>query len=383
MADYYETLGIAKGASADEIKSAYRTMAKRYHPDLFATAGESKKAETEKKFKEVQHAYDVLSDTQKKAAYDQYGSEDGPLAGGGFGGQGFGGFQGFNGGGAGGFDIFSDIFSAFTGGGATRSAGPRPGEDIEIPVTLTFKEACFGVERDITYSRIERCDSCKGTGAKGGTAYKTCTQCGGRGRVTVKQRTMLGMMQSERVCDACGGTGKINIEQCPDCGGKGKVRRQRSIKIKIPAGVDNSQMLTMQNEGHSGGAGAPNGNLIVVFSVQPHPLFKREGINLTMELPITVYQAIAGANIEIPTLTTPIQITIPEGTQDGAVLRMRGRGVKSLRSDSYGDLFIKLVIDVPKNLSTKQKKQLKDLEEALAGGRYDKVEAYNKTIRNM
>lgn len=379
MADYYETLGISKNASADDIKSAYRKMAKKYHPDVFATAGEAQKAEAEKKFKEVQHAYDVLSDPQKKAAYDQYGSEDGPMAGG-FGGQGFGGFQGF---GSGGFDIFSDIFSAFTGGGTSRNAGPRAGEDIEMPITLTFKEACFGTEKEISYSRVERCDSCKGTGAKGGTAYKTCSHCGGRGRVVVKQRTMLGMMQSERVCDTCGGTGKIITEQCTDCGGKGKMRRQRTIKIKIPAGVDNNQMLTMQNEGHAGSAGAPNGNLIVIFNVQPHPLFKREGINLSMELPITVYQAIMGANIEIPTLTTPIQITVPEGTQDGTVMRVRGKGVKSLRSDTYGDLFVKLVVDVPKNLTSRQKKQLKDLEEALAGGRYDKVDAYNKTIRNM
>jgi molecular chaperone DnaJ len=382
MADYYETLGISKNASADEIKSAYRKMAKKYHPDVFATAGPAQKAEAEKKFKEIQHAYDVLSDPQKKAAYDQYGSEDGPMASGGFGGQGFGGFQGFGGAG-GGFDIFSDIFSAFTGGTGARNAEPRAGEDIEMPITLTFKEACFGAEKEISYSRIERCDSCKGTGAKGGTAYKTCTQCGGRGRVVVKQRTMLGMIQSERVCDACGGTGKIIMEQCTDCGGKGKVRRQRTSKIRIPAGVDNGQMLTLQNEGHAGAPGAPNGNLIVIFNVQPHPLFKREGINLSMELPITVYQAIVGANIEIPTMTSPIQITIPEGTQDGTVIRVRGKGVKSLRSDTYGDLFVKLVVDIPKNLSSKQKKQLKDLEEALAGGRYDKVEAYNKTIRNM
>ncbi|MDD3946593.1 MAG: molecular chaperone DnaJ [Clostridia bacterium] len=379
-ADYYETLGINKNASADDIKSAYRKMAKKYHPDIFATATDSQKTQAEKKFKEIQHAYDVLSDPQKKAAYDQYGTEEGPMGAGGFGG--FGGFQGFGGGGGGGFDIFSDIFNAFTGGGA-RSAGPRAGDDIELPLSLTFKEACFGVEKEITYPRVERCDSCKGTGAKGGTAFKTCTKCGGRGRITVSQRTMLGMMQSERVCDMCGGTGKIVLEPCPDCKGKGKMRRQRTIKIKIPAGVDNNQMLTMQNEGNSGGAGAPNGNLIVVFSIQPHPLFKRDGVNLSMELPITVSQAILGASIQIPTLTTPVHLDIPEGTQDGTVIRVRNRGVKHLRSENYGDLFVKLVIDVPRNLNSKQKKQLKELESTLAGGRYDKLDKYNKIVKNL
>lgn len=378
-ANYYETLGVGKDANADEIKSAYRKMAKKYHPDVYATESEGKKAEAEKKFKEVQHAYEVLSDPQKKAAFDQYGTEEGPMGAGGFS-QGFGGFsQGFGGGG---FDIFSDIFNAFTGGGG-RNSGPRGGDDIELPLTLTFKEACFGVEKEVTYSRIERCDSCKGTGAKDGTAHKVCTKCGGRGRITVSQRTMLGMMQSERVCDMCGGTGKIILESCPDCKGKGRTRVQRSIKIKIPAGVDNNQMLTMQNEGNAGGVGAPNGNLIVIFSIQPHALFRRDGINLHMELPITVSQAILGATIEIPTLTTPVKIDIPEGTQEGTVIRVRGRGVKNLRSDSYGDLFVKLIIDVPRNLSGKQKKQLKDLEDALSGGRYDKLDKYNKIIKNL
>ncbi|NLO64869.1 MAG: molecular chaperone DnaJ [Clostridiales bacterium] len=375
-ANYYEILGVSKDASADEIKSAYRKLAKKYHPDLYTNATESQKAEAEKKFKEVQYAYDVLSDPQKRAAYDQYGSEDGPMGGGGFS-QGFGGFRDF-----GGFDIFSDIFSAFTGGGRA-SSGPRAGDDIEVPLTLTFKEACYGVEKEVSYSRVERCDSCKGTGAKDGTRYKTCTKCGGRGRITVSQRTMLGMMQTERVCDMCGGSGKIILESCPDCKGKGKVRRQRSVKIKIPAGVDNGQMLTMRNEGNAGGPGAPNGNLIVIFNVLPHPLFKRDGVNLHMELPITVSQAILGAEIEIPTLSAPVKIEIPEGTQDGTIIRVKGKGVKHLRSDSYGDLFVKVIVDVPRNLSGKQKKQLKELETVLAGGKYDKLDKYNKIIKEL
>lgn len=378
MADYYELLGVTKNSDADEIKSAYRKLAKKYHPDVFATAGDAQKAEAEKKFKEIQHAYDILSDPQKKAAYDQYGSEDGPQMGG-FGGQG--GFGGFSQG-AGGFgDIFSDIFSAFTGGGARSSA--RSGEDIEVGLNLTFKEAAFGTDKEITYSRIEKCASCNGTGAKAGTAFKTCTKCGGRGRIVVQQRTMLGMMQSERVCDMCGGSGKIITDSCPDCKGKGKNRAQRTVKVKIPAGVDNNQMLTMQNEGSAGSGGGVNGNLIIAFRVMPHPIFEREGPDLKMELPISVTEAVLGTQVEIPTLTTPVTVDIPEGTPEGTVIRVKGRGIKHLRKDAYGDLYVKIVIDVPKNLSSRQKKLLKDMEEVLKEGKYDKIEKYRKKLKEL
>lgn len=379
-ANYYEILGVNKNAGADEIKSAYRRLAKKYHPDVFATAPEKEKKEAEVKFKEIQHAYDVLSDPQKKAAFDQYGSEEGPQfngAGGGFNGAGFGGFSGFN-------DIFSDIFSAFSGGGDRRSANsPRAGDDIEVALNLTFKEACFGVEKDITYARVEKCSSCKGTGAKSGTEYKVCTKCGGKGRVVVSQRTMLGVMQSERVCDMCGGTGKIIVDACPDCKGKGRVRKQRTVKVKIPAGVDSGQMLTMQNEGNAGVNNGPNGNLIIVFRVAQHPLFKREGIDLTMEMPIPVQDAILGTSIEIPTLTTPVKIDVPEGTRDGTVIRVKGRGVKNLRSSAYGDLYVKIVVDIPKSLSSKERKRLKELQDILADCRYEKVDKFKKKLKEI
>lgn len=377
--DLYEVLGVPKGANADELKSAYRRLAKKYHPDVYATAPAEEKAKAEEKFKEIQHAYDVLSDPQKKAAYDQYGSEDGPMAGG-FGG----GFNPFNGagGGAGFGDFFNDIFSAFTGSG-NRTNVARAGDDIEIGITLSFKEAAFGCKKDIQYQRVERCHTCKGTGAKDGTAFKVCTKCGGKGRVTVTQRTMLGMMRSEQICDMCGGTGKIIVDTCPDCKGKGQFKKQHSVQINIPAGVDNGQMLTVQGDGNAGYNGGPNGNLTVVFHVQPHAVFRREGVNLHMDYPITVAQAILGDTVEIPTLTKPARIEIPEGTQDGTVIRVKNCGIKSLRRDAYGDLFVRVVIDVPRGFSAKEKKELKDGLSLLKSGKYDKIEKYNKTLKSM
>lgn len=381
--DYYKVLGVEKTASADEIKSAYRRLAKKYHPDVYATASAEEKANAETKFKEIQHAYDVLSDPQKRSAFDQFGSEDGPTGGGGFGGfNPFQGGQGFNTQGFG--DIFGDIFSAFAGGGGARSrTSARQGDDIEVGLQLDFKEACFGVEKEITYTRVENCPSCKGTGAKNGTAFKVCTKCGGKGRVVVQQRTMLGVMQTERVCDMCGGSGKIITDACPDCKGKGRVRKQRTIKVKIPAGIDNNQMLTMQNEGNAGINGGPNGNLVIIFKVKPHPLFVRQGNDLNMELPISVTQAILGDTVEIPTLTGSVKIEIPEGTQDGAVIRVKNKGVKNLRRDSYGDLYVRVTIDVPKNLGSRQRKQLEELKEILDKGRYDKIEKYRKKLKEL
>lgn len=384
--DYYGILGVEKNASADEIKSAYRRMAKKYHPDVYATASEKEKAEAENKFKDIQHAYDVLSDPQKRAAYDQYGSEDGPMGGGagfnpfgeGFTSSGFGGNSGFG-------DIFSDIFSAFAGGGNQRSAGSsRAGDDIEVELTLTFKEACFGAKKEVTYSRVEKCPTCKGTGAKDGTSVKTCTKCGGKGRVVVQQRTMLGVMQTERVCDMCGGTGKIIMEPCPDCKGKGKVRKQRTISVNIPAGVDNGQMLNMPNEGNAGYNGGPNGNLIIVFRVKPHSLFVRKGNDLSFELPITVTQAVFGDSIEVPTLDKPVRIDIPAGTKNNTNIKIKGKGVKDLRRNVYGDLIAIIKVDIPKNIGLKQRKDCRAaFEQVDQNATYDEVEKYKKKLRNL
>lgn len=383
-ANYYDTLKVAKTASADEIKSAYRRLAKQYHPDVFATAEESKKQAAEAKFKEVQHAYDVLSDPQKKAAFDQYGSEDGPTA------SGFGGAGGFNpfggGGGGGGFDdIINNIFSSFTGGGRTAGKRVRDGDDLEYTLSLSFKEACFGIiDKEITFSRIEKCPTCNGTGAKNDASIKTCPKCGGTGVINVQQRTPFGVMQSQRPCDECGGEGKIISEKCTDCRGKGRVKKQRTIKINIPAGVDNGQMLTMRGEGNAAPSdGGKNGNLILVFKVDSHPLFSRDGVNLSYELPITILQATLGAKMDVPTLNGVTSIEIPEGTQSGTVIRVKGKGVKSLRKEAYGDLFIKILVEVPKNLNLKQKSAMKDLDETLSKAKYEKIDTYNKTIRNM
>lgn len=380
--DYYSILGVAKQADADQIKSAYRRLAKKYHPDVYATAEESKKKEAEEKFKEAKHAYEVLSDPQKRAAYDQYGNEDGPMGAGG-GGFDFNNFGGFGGGGFG--DIFSDIFSSFSGGGNTRTNRQRNGDDIELVLNLTFKEACFGVkDKEVSFARIEKCPTCKGSGAKDAQSVKTCNKCGGRGRIVVNQRTPFGVMQTERVCDECSGKGKIITDKCADCRGKGLVRKQRTIKVNIPAGVDNGQMLTMRGEGSA----APTtqgerGNLILVFKITPHSLFTREGVNLSFELPITIFQATLGAKIDIPTLDKPVTVEIPEGTQSGTVIRVKGKGVKNLRKESYGDLFVKIIVEVPKLSGIKEKSEFKDFASKLDKLKYEKVDSFNKKLRNL
>ncbi|MBR1746654.1 MAG: molecular chaperone DnaJ [Clostridia bacterium] len=377
--DYYAILGVSKEASADDIKSAYRRMAKKYHPDVYATADESKKKEAEEKFKEVQHAYDVLSDPDKKAAYDQYGSEEGPT-------MGSGGF-GFNpfGENAGGYDdLFSNIFSAFTGGGQ-RSAADRDGDDIEYELNLSFKEAVFGVkDKEIVFNRIEKCSTCKGTGAKDPSSIKKCTKCGGRGVVTVQQRTPFGVMQTQKRCDDCGGSGKIIGEKCKDCSGKGRVRKQRSIKVNIPAGVDNGQMLTMRGEGSAPRGNGNNGNLILIFNVRPHPVFHRDGVNVSLDFPITVSDAILGATVKVPTMDgNTVDLKIPEGTQSGTVRTIRGKGVKYLRRDAYGDMLVRIIVDIPKDFSLRQKATLKELEETLNKGKYEGIERFKKSLKDM
>ncbi len=382
--DYYSILELTRQADAEDIKAAYRRLAKKYHPDVFATADEKTKKDAEEKFKEIKHAYEVLSDPQKKEAYDRYGNEDGPM---GMGGGGAGGgfdfdFGGFGGGGF--SDIFSDIFSSFTGGG-TRTSRARNGDDVEVNLNLTFKEACFGVkDKEVTFARIEKCPVCNGTGAKDASSVKTCSKCGGRGRIMFSQRTPFGVMQTERVCDECGGSGKTITDKCPECKGRGLVRKQRTIKVNIPAGVDNGQILTMRGEGCAAPtAQGERGNLIIVFKVAPHQLFTREGINLSFELPITIFQATLGAKIEIPTLDKPVTIEIPEGTQSGTVIRVKGKGVKSLRKDAYGDLFVKIIVEVPKISGIRERAEFKEFANKLDKLKYEKIERFQKNLRDM
>ncbi|MFA6867119.1 MAG: molecular chaperone DnaJ [Clostridia bacterium] len=385
--DYYASLGVDKNTSADEIKSAYRRKAKLYHPDKFAAADDAKKKEAEEKFKEVQHAYDILSDPQKKAAYDQYGSEDGPMAGGGAG-SGFGGFD-FSG--AGGFgDIFSDIFSSFTGGGGSGSRSSRrarvvDGDDIELILDLTFKEACFGVNSKLVrFTRIETCPTCNGTGAKDPMSIQTCPKCHGTGRIVVNQRTPFGVMQSERACDQCEGTGKIIKEKCVDCHGKGRIKKVHEVKVNIPAGVENGQMLTMRGEGSvSPEKGGSNGNLILKFRVATHLIFTRDGVNLSFVLPITIFQATLGDKVQIPTLDKPVAIDIPAGTQNDTVIRVKGKGVKYLRKDAFGDLYVKVLVEVPVLSSIKEKKDFKDMANQFDKAKYDRINRFNKNLRDI
>lgn len=376
--DYYQILGIDKNASADEIKSAYRHLAKKYHPDLYATASAEEKKNAEEKFKEIQHAYDVLSDPQKKAAYDQYGSEDGPT----MNGEGFGGF-GFGGG-----DIFSDIFSAFTGGNRASSNArnrDRDGEDIEYTLDLTFTEAIFGAkDKDIVFTRIEKCSDCGGSGAKNSSSIKTCSKCRGSGVINVQQRTPFGIMQTQRVCDECGGNGRIITDKCKTCNGKGRLRKQCTKKVSIPAGVDNGQMLTVRGEGCAGTGYGNNGNLILIFRVGEHPLFKRNGVNVSIDYPITVMQAILGDTVKVPTLDAKtIDVDVSAGTQSGTVKRIKGKGVKHLRREAYGDLIINFIVDIPQDISLRQKSALKEVNELLSKAKYEKIDKFNKILKGI
>lgn len=370
-----------KTASDDEIKSAYRNQAKKFHPDKYSGASESERRGAEEKFKEVQHAYDVLSDPQKRAAYDQYGSEDGPMGG-------AGGASGFrwssSGGGVGMDDIFSSIFDMFSGGGGRSAASAeRDGDDLEVTLSLSFTEAAFGAEKEITFSRIEKCSSCGGTGARGGTEYVICPKCGGKGAVNVVSQTMFGRMQTTKLCDECGGTGKKIKDACKDCGGKGFSRKQRTLKVNVPAGVDNGQSMTLRYEGNAGRSGGENGNLFVNLQVRPHPLFKRDGSNLRLEMPITLTEATLGAKIYIPTLGKPVEETVSPGTQTGTVIRIKGKGIKNLRKEAYGDLYVTFIVDVPKNLDRKEKEALKKFEESCDTKRYEKVEKFKNSLKDL
>ena len=378
--DYYSLLGVKKDATDAEIKTAYRNLAKQYHPDKFSTAPEAERKAAEEKFKDINHAYSVLSDKEKRANYDSYGSEDGPM-GGGFGGGGFGGFGGFGGGGF--DDIFSNIFSQFGGGGRQRETGRVDGNDVTMNLVLTFKEAAFGCEKEITINRSEECKDCKGTGAKDGTAFKTCSKCGGTGSVSIVQNTPFGQIRNTRVCPDCHGTGRIITETCKTCGGKGSQRARRTVKINIPAGVDNGQMMTYYNEGEAGRNGGRKGNLIIILSVKPHDVFKRRNSDLYLDMPITFMQATLGAKVDIPTLTEPVSYQIPEGTQTGTVFRIKGKGLKYLKKDAYGDLYVTVTVETPKKLTNKQKELLRELTETMTREQNPKIKSYYDSLKNI
>lgn len=370
--DYYEVLGLQKGASDDEIKKAYRKLAKQYHPDLHP--GDK---ECEDKFKECNEAYEVLSDPDKKAKYDQYGhAAFDPNAG--FGGGGFGG-------GFGGFDDLGDIlgnifgggFGGFGGGGGRRN-GPQKGESLRVHMSITFEEAAFGCSKEINVPRVEDCDDCKGTGSAPGTNPETCSECNGTGTVRVQQRTPFGVMASTAPCRKCGGSGKIINNPCPKCKGKGKVQRQRKISVNIPAGIDDGQTISLRGQGHAGVNGGPAGDLLITVSVKAHSLFEREGSSVLFEMPISFVQAALGAEVEVPTLDGKVKYTIPEGTQTGTTFRLRGKGIPYLNGSSRGDQFVTVYIETPKNLTKEQKELLRQFGEATGGS--DGVKAKKKKI---
>ena len=349
--DYYEVLGVQKGASADEIKKAYRKLAKENHPDLHP----GDKA-AEERFKEINEAYEILSDEDKRAKYDQYGhAAFDPNAGFGGGFDGFGGFGDLG-------DIFGDLFGGFGFGGSTRTRNPnapRQGENLRASVNISFEEAAFGCQKEVTVGRVEKCPDCGGNGCVPGTTPEICPDCKGSGQVRTTQRTPFGMTQTMSACPKCRGTGKIIHQPCKTCRGAGSVRKQQKIKVTIPAGIDDEQTISLRGQGNSGINGGPAGDLLVTVIVRPHARFERDGTSVLLEQEISYAQAALGAEVEVPTLDGPVKLTIPEGTQPGSVFRLRGKGIPYLRGSGRGDQFVTVRLAVPKNLSSSQKELLR------------------------
>lgn len=344
--DYYEVLGVDKSADEAAIKKAYRTLAKKYHPDM--NPGDK---EAEQKFKEVNEAYDVLSDPDKKAKYDQYGHAAFEAGGG----SGYGGFGDF---GDMGFDI-SDLFSSFFGGGGGSRRGPVRGDDINVRLTLDFNEAVFGTKKEISFQRIQKCAECGGSGAAKGTSPKSCPTCGGSGRVRVQQRTPLGIMQTQKTCDTCRGSGKVVDRPCDACRGNGYTRVTKKLDVSIPAGIDDGQRIVLSGQGSDGRDGGPAGDLYIYITVRPHPVFERDGSDVYCEVPISFTEAALGAEIDIPTLEGTEKFQIPEGTQTGATFTLRQKGIPVVNSKNRGALHITVKVEVPKNLNSEQKELLR------------------------
>lgn len=360
--DYYEVLGVSKTATDEELKKAFRKLAKQYHPD----ANPNNKEEAEKKFKEVNEAYEVLSDKQKRNMYDQFGHSGANGYSSDF--SGFSGFDGFSGGaGFGGMDFdLNDIFSSFFGGGGARRSsknGPVRGRDLKVRVEITFEEAAFGVKKEITVNREEQCDTCGGSGCRAGTKPETCKVCNGAGQVRVTQNTILGSFASVKTCDHCGGTGTVITSPCDSCKGRGTVRRQRKIKISIPAGIDNGQVISLNGEGEPGLRGGPSGNLYITVAVKNHAIFTRKGDSIFCNVHVSFAEAALGAIIKVPTLSGDEQYDLAEGTQTGSIFTLKGKGIKNINGRGIGDLYFTVVVDVPKKLNNEQREILKKFAE--------------------
>ena len=365
--DYYEVLGLSKGASQDEIKRAYRKLAKKYHPDI------NKEPGAEEKFKEINEAYDTLSDEQKKARYDQFGFDD-PM--GGAGGSGFSGFSGFSGG----FGGFEDIFSGIFGG--ARSQAQRVGEDINVRMNLSFSEAVFGAKKTINITRSKKCNVCGGSGARSSGDVETCKVCGGSGQVRQMQSTLFGKMSTITTCSHCNGTGKIIKNPCSNCSGRGIVRSSELIEIEVPAGINNGQTMTYQGKGETAKSGI-SGDLNIVISVAEHPLLKRKDDDLYVTVAVPYLTCVLGGTVKVPLTKGSFMFNIPECTQPGKVFKEKGKGVKVLNKAGYGDLYIKIEAEFPKNLSKDEKRVLTELDKTTNANSYDKVKQYNNTLNQL
>ncbi len=373
--DYYEVLGLNKGASDDEIKKAYRKCAKQYHPDLHP--GDK---DCEEKFKEVNEAYEVLSDKDKKARYDQFGHAGvDPNYGAGNpyqGGSPFGGGIDLD-------DIFGSFFGGFGGRRGRNANAPVRGSDVEASITVTFEEAAKGCTKKITYNSIDNCDDCHGTGAQPGTQAKTCSACGGTGRVTINQRTPFGVVQTQRSCDACHGKGKVVDTPCRNCNGSGKVRKPHTVDVTIPAGIKDQQILNVSGHGNSGYNNGPAGDLHVFVNVRKHELFERRGDDVWCDLPITFAQAALGAEVKVPTLDGTVKYTIHEGTQPNDVFKLKGRGIQKLGGRSKGDQYCRVVVEIPKNLNSKHKELIRDFDRLLTEKNYAKRQGFFEKLKKL
>jgi len=367
--DYYEVLGVDRGASEAEIKKAYRKLAKENHPDL--NPGDTA---AEVRFKEINEAYEVLSDQDKKTRYDQYGHAGVDPN---FGAGGFNGAEGFD------FGDLGDLFGSFFGGGfgggrRTNPNAPARGESIRMSVAISFEEAAFGCEKEITVDRSETCGTCHGNGCAPGTTPEVCPDCHGTGQVQVRRQTPMGVFATTSPCTRCGGKGRIIHQPCKDCHGTGAVHVRKKIMASIPAGIDNGQTISIRGQGSAGHNGGPAGDLLITITVRPHELFRREGTSVLCEVPITFSQAVLGAELEIPTIDGKVKYTLPEGTQSGTTFRLKGKGIPALNGHGRGDQYVTVYIETPRNLTREQKEAMRKFSEALGEGNYEERKTFFK-----
>ena len=369
--DYYEVLGVSKGASDDEIKKAYKKLARKYHPDL-----NPDNKEAEEKFKEANEAYEILSDKEKRSRYDQFGHAGVDPS--------FGAGGGFDGG----FDFgdLGDIFGSFFGGGfgggrRTNPNAPQRGESLRMSLILSFEEAAFGCEKAVTVERLEPCGACQGSGCAEGTTPEVCPDCHGTGTVQVRRQTPMGVFATSSPCSRCGGKGKIIHQPCRECRGAGAVRKRKTIQASIPAGIDNGQTISIRGQGNAGKNGGPAGDLLITITVRPHEIFRREGTSVLCDAPITFAQAVLGAELEIPTIDGKVKYDLPEGTQSGTTFRLKGKGIPAINGRGRGDQYVTVYIETPRNLNKEQKEALKKFAESVGDSNYEERKKFFKKFK--